>query len=115
MSQRIKLDTLKGKIEHMITAMDGPPDYDEIENNRLLSELENTSKAIKEQLRECSGKLEERVSRNDADWLQSKERILLDEEIKAIFASSESQLAYLRTIFKEYQNRNKLKIPPKEL
>ena len=46
---------------------------------------------------------------------QSTERILLDEAIKAIFATCETQLAYLRTIFKEYQNRNKLKIPPEEL
>ena len=57
MSQRIKLETLKGKIEHMITAMNGPPDHEEIENNRLLDELENTSKDIKEELRECRDKL----------------------------------------------------------
>ena len=115
MSQRIKLETLKGKIEHMIQSMDGPPDYDEIENQRLLDELENTSKQIKSELRDCSEKLEERVSRDDTEWLQSKERYFLDEDIKAIFASCESQLAYLRTVFKEYQSRNKLKIPPEEL
>ena len=115
MSQRIKLETLKGKIEHMIQAMDGPPDHEEIENRRLLSELETTSKKIKDELQECKLKLIERIKKDDANWYASKERILLDEEIKAIFASCETQLAYLRTIFKEYQNKNKLKIPPEEL
>lgn len=61
MSQRIKLETLKGKIEHMIMAMDGPPDYDELQNNRLLEELEKTSKSIKDEIVECKEKLVERI------------------------------------------------------
>ena len=40
---------------------------------------------------------------------------MLDEAIKAIFARCEDKLASLRKIFKEYQNRNKLKIPAREL
>ena len=35
----------------------------------------------------------------------------MDEDIKAIFASCELKLADLRSIFKEYQNKNKLKLP----
>ncbi len=53
MSQRIKLETLKDKIEHMIQAMDGPPDHEELENKRLLDELESTADKIKEELKEC--------------------------------------------------------------
>ena len=115
MSQRIKLETLKGKIEHMIQAMDGPPDHEELENKRLLTELETTASQIKTELKECKDKLIERVSRDDTAWYSSKERILLDEEIKAQFATCENQLQYNRSIFKEYQSRNKLKIPPDEL
>ena len=94
MSQRIKLETLKGKIEHMIQAMDGPPDHEELENKRLLDELESTASSIKEELKSCKDKLIERVARDDAQWYGSKERILLDEEIKAQFATCENQLAY---------------------
>ena len=111
MSQRIKLETLKRKIEHMIQAMDGPPDYEEQENQRLLDELESTSKSIKDELKECKEKLIERLSVN----ANSNDRVVIDEDIRASFASCESQLAHLRMIFKEYQNRNKLKIPPEEL
>ena len=57
----------------------------------------------------------ERVQRTDPEWQTSKDRILLDEAIKAIFVRCEERLASLRRIFKEYQNRNKLKIPAREL
>ena len=40
MSQRIKIETLKRKIAVMITALDGPPDYEELENQKLLDGLE---------------------------------------------------------------------------
>ena len=46
--------------------MDGPPDHEEIENNRLLSELETTSKKIKDELSECKLKLIERIKKDDA-------------------------------------------------
>jgi len=95
--------------------MDGPPDHEELENKRLLTELETTASQIKTELKECKDKLIERVSRDDTAWYSSKERILLDEEIKAQFATCENQLQYNRSIFKEYQSRNKLKIPPDEL
>lgn len=68
MSQRIKLETLKGKIEHMIQAMDGPPDHEELENKRLLTELETTAEQIKEELKSCKDKLIERVARDDNAW-----------------------------------------------
>ena len=115
MSQRIKLETLKAKIEDMIQSMDGPPDLEELENQRLLDEQEKTATAIIEELKECRDKLIQREERDDKQWYQSKERILLDEDIKNSFASCETKLAHQRTIFKEYQSRNKLKIPPDEL
>lgn len=74
--------------------MDGPPDHEEIENQRLLTELETNANQIKEELKSCKDKLIERVARDDKNWYASKERILLDEEIKAQFATCESQLAY---------------------
>ena len=115
MSQRIKLETLKDKIEVMIQAMDGPPDHEELENKRLLSTLEDTAVQIKDELKSCKDKLIERVARDDEHWYASKERILLDEEIKAQFANCENLLQFQRSVFKEYQNRNKLKIAPDEL
>lgn len=41
----------------MIQAMDGPPDHEELENKRLLDELESTAAKIKEELAECQDKL----------------------------------------------------------
>eukprot|EP00354_Favella_ehrenbergii_P004409 CAMPEP_0170451110 /NCGR_PEP_ID=MMETSP0123-20130129/459_1 /TAXON_ID=182087 /ORGANISM="Favella ehrenbergii, Strain Fehren 1" /LENGTH=68 /DNA_ID=CAMNT_0010712689 /DNA_START=20 /DNA_END=226 /DNA_ORIENTATION=+ len=67
--------------------MDGPPDHEEVENKRLLDELETTAASIQDELKSCKDKLIERVARNDAQWYSSKERILLDEEIKALFAT----------------------------
>lgn len=54
------------------------------------------------ELKECQEKLVERVQRTDPEWQTSKDRILLDEAIKAIFVSCEDKLASLRKIFKEY-------------
>ena len=53
MSQRIKLDTLKEKIEHMIQAMNGPPDHEENYNNQLLENLNRTTEEIKVELKDC--------------------------------------------------------------
>ena len=39
-SRRIKIHTLKTKLETMILALDGPPDFDEAENTRLINEFE---------------------------------------------------------------------------
>ena len=102
MSQRIKLDTLKEKIEHMIQAMNGPPDHEENYNNQLLENLNRTTEEIKVELKDCQEKLVERVQRTDPEWQTSKDRILLDEAIKAIFVRCEEKLASLRRIFKEY-------------
>jgi len=41
--------------------MDGPPDHEELENKRLLDELENTAAKIKEELAECQDKLIQRA------------------------------------------------------
>ena len=76
----------------MIQAMDGPPDHEEIHNNNLLDELEKTSKNIKDELADCKEKLIERL-RGNQESKQSrsvdKDRILIDEAIKGIFASCE--------------------------
>ena len=40
---------------------------------------------------------------------------MVDEEIKAKFASCEDELAYLRDLFKKYQEKNKRKISQKEI
>ena len=95
--------------------MDGPPDHEEIHNQNLLDELESTSKRIKDELGECKDKLIERMQKRDSSWKDSRERIIFEEDIKGKFDSCESQLAHLRQIFKEYQHRNKLKIPPEEI
>ena len=42
---------------------------------------------------------------------KGQDKVIIDEEIKEILAACESKLADLRTVFKEYQNRNKLKLP----
>ena len=81
----------------------------------MLENLNKTTEEIKVELKDCQEKLVERIQRTDPEWQTSKDRILLDEAIKAIFASCEDKLASLRKIFKEYQNRNKLKIPAREL
>lgn len=46
---------------------------------------------------------------------QSKERILLDEDIKQIFEIGEQMLRSLRQVFKVYQNKNKRKVEQSEL
>lgn len=86
----------------MIEAFDGPPDHDELVNNNLLKGLEETSNSIKADLGECKNLLVQRIERDDREWYQSKERILLDEDLKSTFESAEKKLAHLRSIFKEY-------------
>ena len=115
MSKRIKIETLKKKIEFMIDALDGPPDRDELENKTLLQGLEDTSNSIKADLTECKNLLVQRIERDDREWYQSKERILLDEDLKSTFESAEKKLAHLRTIFKQYQKKNKLLLPETEI
>ena len=51
----------------------------------------------------------------DSVGFQSKERILLDEEIKQIFDAGENALRSLRAVFKVYQNKNKRKVEQIEL
>ena len=53
MANRIKIQTLKTKLETMILALDGPPDFEEAENTRLINGFEQTSKKIKADLINC--------------------------------------------------------------
>ena len=61
MTNRIKIHTLKTKLETMILALDGPPDFDEAENTRLINEFEQTSKKIKSDLIQCKDQLTDRL------------------------------------------------------
>ena len=91
MSQRIKIATLQTKIEFMILSLGGKPDADKIENLFYETEFENTSKMIKDNLKECRNKIEDRSKKiKDTNiGYQSKERVLLDEEIRDIFEQCE--------------------------
>lgn len=102
MSQRIKIATLQTKIEFMILSLGGKPDADKAENEFYEGEFEKTAKTIKENLKECRVKLAERGEKITLFGYQSKERILLDEEIKDMFGACEQGLSYLRDVFKRY-------------
>ena len=108
MAQRIKIQTLKTKLESMIVALDGPPDKELNENTRLLDDFETISNKIKKDLQEAKGQLEMRKhSIKDKIWYSSNERTEMDEEIKTTFTNCEAQLSKLRTMFKEYKKKNK--------
>eukprot|EP00350_Pseudokeronopsis_sp_OXSARD2_P000229 CAMPEP_0170560878 /NCGR_PEP_ID=MMETSP0211-20121228/51628_1 /TAXON_ID=311385 /ORGANISM="Pseudokeronopsis sp., Strain OXSARD2" /LENGTH=67 /DNA_ID=CAMNT_0010875693 /DNA_START=24 /DNA_END=227 /DNA_ORIENTATION=- len=66
---------------------------------------------MKQTLNECKNKLKERHEKISMFGYQSKERILLDEEIKKMFGACEEELKYLRDVFKRYQKKNKRKVP----
>ena len=86
MAQRIKIQTLKTKLEAMIVAFDGPPDADLNENTRLLDEFEETSNKVKKELHNAKGQLELRKDAiKDKVWYSSNERTEMDEEIKTTF------------------------------
>ena len=85
MSQRIKVETLQSKIEFMILALGGKPDADVAENKRYLKEIEETSASIKNDLQLSKTKLSERNEIISLVGYQSKDRVVLDEEIKSIF------------------------------
>ena len=75
MAQRIKIQTLKTKLESMIVALDGPPDKELNENTRLLDDFETISNKIKKDLQEAKGQLEMRKhSIKDKIWYSSNER-----------------------------------------
>ena len=46
---------------------------------------------------------------------QSNQRVMLDEDIKYIFESSEHLLVYLRDVFKTYQKKNSRKMTKEEI
>jgi hypothetical protein len=85
MSQRIKIGTLQTKIEFMVLSLGGKPDADKEENKFYEKEFEDTSKKIKDDLKICREKLAERSEKIALYGYQSKERVLLDEEIRDLF------------------------------
>ena len=66
-------------------------------------------------MKEIKDKLKERKELIENKQFQSKERIVLDEAIKLQFDSADEALIVLRKVFKEYQNKNKRKVEPKEI
>ena len=116
MAERIKIQTLKTKLENMIIALDGPPDAELNENTRLLDSFETISNKVKKELHNAKGQLELRKdSIKDKVWYSSNERTEMDEEIKATFSSCEAQLSNLRTVFKNYQKKNKEQLTKNEI
>ena len=66
-------------------------------------------------MQEIKDKLQERVDHISQKGYQSKERILLDEDLKAKFDVCEADLKDLRAVFKTYQDKNKRKLEQFEL
>lgn len=63
----------------------------------------------------CKDKLKYRSKVISKNGFQSKERIVLDEEIKSIFDTCEDMLKTLRNVFKIYMNKNKRTIEKEQL
>ena len=112
---RLKLTTLQAKVEFIILSLGGKPDSDTQENKKNLSEFELATTSIKDILNTCKLMLKERQDKIKLFGYQSRERILLDEELKGKFKQAEEELLYLREIFKRYQEKNKRKISQKEI
>jgi hypothetical protein len=60
MSHKVKISTMQTKIEFMILSLGGKPDEDQLENNHLLSQFEQTRSEIKKELKQAHGLLMER-------------------------------------------------------
>lgn len=67
-------------------SLGGRPDADTQENKKNLSEFEMTSATIKDTLNVCKDRLKERQEKIKLFGYQSRERILMDEELKAKFS-----------------------------
>lgn len=115
MSSRITIDTLQSKIEFVVLSLGGKPDEEKEENKRNMDQFDSISAILKLKMKECKDKLKERSSLIENVGFQSKERILLDEEIKQIFDAGEHALREIRAVFKIYQNKNKRKVEQIEL
>jgi hypothetical protein len=76
----------------MILALGGKPDADVLENKNYLQQIESTSASIKTEMQMAKLKLGERNEIISLVGYQSKDRVVLDEEIKSIFESCEYQL-----------------------
>jgi len=82
MTSKIKVETLTSKIEFMVLALGGKPDADVAENKKYLSELETTQQSIKTDMNLAKTKLSERNETIALVGFQSKDRVVLDEDIK---------------------------------
>lgn len=82
MTSKIKVETLTSKIEFMVLALGGKPDADVAENKNYLKELETTQQSIKTDMNLAKTKLSERNETIALVGFQSKDRVVLDEEIK---------------------------------
>ena len=115
MSSRIAIDTLQAKLEFIVMSLGGRPDEEKEEMKRNQEEFDNISTLLKECMSNTKSKLKERQEIIKDGGFQSKERVLLDEKVKNMFAEAEDCLKSLRAIFKEYQNKNKRKVEQDEL
>ena len=86
----------------MALALGGKPDEDQLENKHLLNQFEQTKTEIQSQLKKAHQQLLERNELIKMIGFNTKERVLIDEEIKDCFNSSEQLLIYLRDVFKGY-------------
>jgi hypothetical protein len=82
MTSKIKVETLTSKIEFMVLALGGKPDADVAENKNYLKELETTQQSIKTDMNLAKTKLSERNETIALVGFQSKDRVVLDEDIK---------------------------------
>ena len=106
MSNKIKIEGLQSKIETMVLSLGGRPDEDKRENKYLLSQFEETQREIKSELKQAHELLTQRAE-TIATWgYSSKERVVIDEDLKTKFTSSEQLLVLLRDVFKKYQKKN---------
>jgi hypothetical protein len=76
---------LSSKVEFMILALGGKRDADVAENNFYIDKFESTAKEVKEGLKEIRQQLGERLEKIAKFGFSSKERVMLDEDIKLLF------------------------------
>jgi hypothetical protein len=89
MSDKVKILTLSTKIEFMVLALGGKPDEEKIINENYVKQLTETGKEIKTELGKAAKLLGDRNETIACFGYNSKERVVIDEDIKGIFNSSE--------------------------
>ena len=115
MANKIKIEGLQAKIETMVLSLGGRPDEDKRENKYLLSQFEETQREIKSELKQAHEFLTQRAETIATFGYSSKERVVIDEDLKTKFASAEQLLVLLRDVFKKYQKKNQRRMTKFEI